>query len=61
MKHAVYGIVQDQSTAERVVDGLRSAGFTGNDVLICSPIKAAPRILRTKKARRRPKAQRPVE
>ena len=39
MKHAVYGIVQDQSTAERVVDGLRSAGFTGNDISVLFPYK----------------------
>ena len=39
MKHAVYGIVQDQSTAERVVDGLRSAGFTGNDISVLFPDK----------------------
>jgi len=54
MKHAVYGIVQDQSTAERVVDGLRSAGFTGNDISVLFPDKGGTKDFAHEKSTKAP-------
>jgi hypothetical protein len=39
MKHAVYGIVQTREQAESIVSGLRSAGFTGNQISVLFPDK----------------------
>src|SRR5712672_1522027 len=39
MKHAVYGIVQNRAQAESLVSGLRSAGFTGNQISVLFPDK----------------------
>src|SRR6187551_517992 len=54
MKHAVYGIVQDQTTAERVVDGLRSAGFTGNDISVLFPDKGGTKDFAHEKSTKAP-------
>ena len=54
MKHAVYGIVQDQTTAESIVDGLRSAGFTGNDISVLFPDKGGTKDFAQEKSTKAP-------
>ena len=43
MKEAVYCIAKDRTQAEVIIDGLRSAGISGNDISILFPDKSATR------------------
>jgi len=54
MKHAVYGIVQTRAQAESIVSGLRSAGFTGNDISVLFPDKGGTQDFAHEKSTKAP-------
>ena len=58
MSKAVFGLVDSESQAERIVDNLKAAGFSNNDISVLFPIKLEPGISHTKKPPRLPKAPR---
>ena len=58
MAKAVFGLVDTESQAERIVDNLKVAGFATTTSQFFSPIKAEPGILPMKKPPRRLKALR---
>ena len=43
MKHAVYCIAQNRAQAETIVDSLRAAGFSSNDISVLLPDKSGTR------------------
>jgi hypothetical protein len=43
MAKAVFGLVDSEGQAERIVDGLRAAGFSNNDISVLFPDKSGTR------------------
>ena len=61
MAKAVFGLVDSESQAERIVDNLKAAGFSNNDISVLFPDKAEPGILPMKKPPRHLKAPRQAQ
>ena len=43
MAKAVFGLVDSETQAERIVDGLKAAGFSNNDISVLFPDKSGTR------------------
>jgi hypothetical protein len=54
MAKAVFGLVDSESQAERIVDNLKAAGFSNNDISVLFPDKAGTRDFAHEKATKAP-------
>jgi hypothetical protein len=54
MAKAVFGLVDTESQAERIVDSLKAAGFSNNDISVLFPDKGGTRDLAHDKATKAP-------
>jgi hypothetical protein len=54
MAKAVFGLVDTESQAERIVDSLKSAGFSNNDISVLFPDKGGTRDFAHEKATKAP-------
>jgi hypothetical protein len=54
MAKAVFGLVDSESQAERIVDSLKVAGFSNNDISVLFPDKAGTRDFAHEKATKAP-------
>ena len=60
MAKAVFGLVDTESQAERIVDNLKVAGFRNNDISVLFPDKGGTRDFAHERLPRRLKAPRQV-
>jgi hypothetical protein len=54
MAKAVFGLVDSETQAERIVDNLKAAGFSNNDISVLFPDKAGTRDFAHEKATKAP-------
>src|SRR5678815_6166671 len=54
MSKAVFGLVDNEAQAERIVDGLKAAGFSNNDISVLFPDKTGTRDFAHEKATKAP-------
>jgi len=54
MAKAVFGLVDSETQAERIVDNLKTAGFSNNDISVLFPDKAGTRDFAHEKATKAP-------
>ena len=54
MSKAVFGLVDSESQAERIVDNLKAAGFSNNDISVLFPDKTGTRDFAHEKATKAP-------
>jgi hypothetical protein len=54
MAKAVFGLVDTESQAERIVDNLKAAGFRNNDISVLFPDKGGTRDFAHEKATKAP-------
>ena len=54
MAKAVFGLVDSESQAERIVDSFKAAGFSNNDISVLFPDKGGTRDFAHEKATKAP-------
>ena len=54
MSKAVFGLVDNESQAERIVDSFKAAGFSNNDISVLFPDKTGTRDFAHEKATKAP-------